>query len=277
VNRISVGAQSFHAGELETLGRIHGPDDIPRTAELIRRTGFEHLNLDLIFGVPGQTTASWAESLRRAVALGPDHLACYALTYEPGTALCDRLVAGAVQACDESVETAMYEQAIDSLAAAGYEHYEISNFAPPGARCLHNLGYWNDEPYVGVGPAAAAYLDGERTRNVEDVDEYVRQIAQGRSAVVEHEHLVGPAMAGEMAMLRLRLIEGIDRADFRRRTGFDAERLFREALDVHGAAGRIAVTATHIRLTRAGLLVADSVMADLLAEAGHADDAGARQ
>jgi len=268
VSRISLGAQSFHAGELETLGRIHGPNDIARTVELIRRAGFRRLNLDLIFGIPGQTPASWSESLRRAIDLGPDHLACYALTYEPGTSLHERLVAGLIRPCDEATAPAMYEHAMDVLSAAAHDHYEISNFARPGGRCLHNLGYWTGEPYLGVGPASAAYLDGVRTRNVEDVEEYAERIRAGRSPVVDREELTGAAKAGELAMLRLRLIEGIDLADFRRRTGFDARRLFRQAIEVHEAAGRLAVTDTHVRLTRAGVMVADSVIGDFLAECG---------
>ncbi|MBN1492155.1 MAG: radical SAM family heme chaperone HemW [Phycisphaerae bacterium] len=267
VDRISLGVQSFHVAELACLDRLHSPEDIPRTLRRLRRAGFEHVNLDLIFGIPGQSLASWTDTLRRAVDLEPDHLACYGLTYEPGTPLEARRSLGHVQPCGEALEVEMYARAIDYLAEAGFEHYEISNFARASGRCRHNLGYWLGEPYLGIGPAAAGYLDGQRTRNVADMTEYMRRILAGESAVVEREQLDALAHAGEAAMLELRLIDGLDRERFQRRTGFDPVRLFAEPLASHGVGGRVVVTGSHIRLTRAGLFVADSVMADFIAAA----------
>jgi oxygen-independent coproporphyrinogen-3 oxidase len=265
VNRVSIGVQSFAAQELKTLGRSHQAEDVAPTVRSARRWGFSHVNLDLIFGIPGQTERSWEESLRMAMELGPDHIACYGLTYEPGTPLHRRWVEGALDPCGEETEARMYECAIDTLTSAGFEHYEISNFARPGARCEHNLAYWRNEPYVGLGPAAASYFEGVRTRNVADVEQYIRRIALGQSPVVESERLDAKERAGETAMLQLRLTDGIDRRSFERQTGFDAMALFADVIRSHVAGRRLTVTPTHIRLTRSGLLIADSVMADFIA------------
>lgn len=268
VDRISMGAQSFHESELAMLERRHRPDQILRTAALIRETGFPHFNIDLIFGVPGQNEANWAESIRRAIDLGPDHLACYGLTYEPGTRLHEQTLAGSVDRMDEDLEAALYAMAMEQLPAAGFEQYEISNYARPGARSLHNLRYWHNLPTMGVGPAAASYLDGQRWRNVPESAEYARRILAGEPTAIDVERLEPTRRAGETAMLMLRLIEGIRRRRFRESTGFDAMALFAEAIKRHHSAGRLLVDGERIALTPAGRLVADSVMADFLNPSG---------
>lgn len=264
VNRISMGAQSFNEAELRRLERTHRPDQIARTAALIRECGFEHFNIDLIFGIPGQDESTWADSIRRAVDLGPDHLACYGLTYEPGTRLDEQAAAGRVVRMKEDVEARLYTKMVDRLTAAGFEHYEISNFARSGARCQHNLRYWHNRPTVGVGPAAASYLDGRRWRNIPGTADYVRRIQAGESTAIEVEELGLPARAGETAMLMLRLVEGIDCRAFREVTGFDPLVLFGAPVAHHRAAGRLTADEGRIALTAAGRLVADSVMADFL-------------
>ncbi len=264
VTRVSLGAQSFRLDDLAVLERNHSVGDIDHALALIRRSAIREVNLDLIFGIPGQTVDAWGESLERAIASGVTHLACYGLTYEPGTRLYDRRARGEVRPCGEDEEAAMYELAIQTLTDAGFEHYEVSNFAKPGSRCLHNLAYWHNQPYVGVGPSAASYVDGERSRNIADVDEYVRRIRHGESPVIEAERLSGRARAGETAMLRLRLTEGIDRARFTADTGLDPVELFADPIRSHAAGCRIAVTPTHIRLTPAGFLIADVVIADFI-------------
>jgi oxygen-independent coproporphyrinogen-3 oxidase len=271
VNRISLGAQSFQPAELAVLDRKHAPDDIEKCSNLFDRVHFEHLSLDLIFGIPGQTPESWQDSLRQAVALGADHVACYSLTYEPGTPLHARLAAGAVTPLDDQTEAALYEQAIDTLTAYGFEHYEISNFARPAARCQHNLAYWRNDPYLGVGPSAVSYLDGQRITNIAYTETYIARIDAVRSPVADTERLDPLPAAGELAMLQLRLTDGIDIALFRARTGFDPLVMFDGVIRQHAVGGRLVVTKNAIRLTRAGLLVADSVMADFVAAAAEAD------
>ena len=266
VDRLSLGAQSFHASELALLERVHAPEDIAPALWVARRAGIDRINLDLIFGIPGQTLASWTASLDRAMELEPGHLALYGLTYEPGTELTRRRDLGQITPCDEELEADMYLAAIDRVAAAGYEQYEISNFARPHQRCRHNLVYWNHEPYIGVGPSAAGYLDGVRYRNVPDIERYVDMIDAQGTAVVETEQLEGLRLAGEMAMLQLRLVEGIDAARFRRRTGLDPHQVFAAAIARYQSQGLLTGTDTHIALTRRGRLLADTVITEFMAE-----------
>lgn len=266
VDRVSIGAQSFQADELRFLERIHTVRQTETAVETARRAGIGRINLDLIFGIPGQTRASWRDSLRRAVDLGVEHVACYGLTYEPGTRLTGRLRRGAVQRCDEDLEADLYAAAIDALAEAGFEQYEISNFARPGGRCRHNLVYWQGGSYIGVGPSAAGYLDGVRYRNVADVDRYVRMIDELGHAAVETERVTGITLAGETAMLGLRLIEGIDVAAFLSRTGLDPLTAFARTLEACAHQGLLDVSASRIALSRRGLLVADTILVDMLAE-----------
>jgi oxygen-independent coproporphyrinogen-3 oxidase len=271
VHRISMGAQSFDRRELRMLERLHDPDDIAAGAEVVRRAGFEHFNLDLIFGIPGQTLASWTASLRRAVELGPDHLACYGLTYEPGTPLHAKRAAGGVVPVPAELEADMYLATEDELVAMGYAQYEISNYArspqtgDDRARCLHNLRYWRNQPGVGIGPSAASYLDGRRWRNVPDAAEYARRVRSGVELAVDAEALSPLERAGEAAMLRLRLVEGLSRSEFQRDTGFDPWHLFDQAIARHVEAGLLAVHGDRAALTRQGRLVGDQVMADFLA------------
>jgi oxygen-independent coproporphyrinogen-3 oxidase len=265
VTRISMGAQSFHPNELHTLERIHSPQDIAQSSAIIYRAGFAHFNLDLIFGIPGQTPESLGESLQQAIELGPDHLSCYGLTFEPGTPLYNQRETGANQPMDEDLETELYTLAMDRLTAAGFEQYEISNYAKPGGRCEHNLRYWRNQPVISVGPSAASYFEGRRWKNVPDTAEYVRRMRSGLDPTLECEMLSPYERAGETAMLQLRLIEGIGCAEFERLTGFDPHRLFQETIARHAEAGLLSADAHRIALTRTGRLVADAIMADFLA------------
>jgi oxygen-independent coproporphyrinogen-3 oxidase len=264
VNRVSLGAQSFAAAELRALDRSHRPEQVGQTVAHCRRAGIRQISLDLIFGIPSQTLGSWLRSLRGALLLKPDHLSCYGLTYEPGTPLGERLAAGQVQRVDEDLEADMYEAALDLLPAAGLAHYEISNFARPGGQCRHNLHYWHNEPYLGLGPAAAGFIDEVRYRNVADLPAYAQAVQQGHSAWSEQERLPPARRARETAMLELRLAAGIDRQGFARRFGQDPVVSFAEAIARHAADGLLRVDASSIRLTRAGILLADRVSSDFV-------------
>ncbi|MEE8170199.1 MAG: radical SAM family heme chaperone HemW [Phycisphaerae bacterium] len=274
-NRISFGAQSFHADDLAALERLHDPAQIPEAVRLARTAGFGNVNIDLIFGVPGQTTARWLDSLRRAIDLGVEHISCYALTYEEGTSLTKRLRAGRVTPIDEEVDAAMFEQTIDVLTDAGFEHYEISNFARPGRRCEHNLIYWRNEEYVGVGPSAVSYVDGVRRKNVPDVKRYIDAVLHGADGLVfETEQLDAEARACETAIQWLRLLDGIEIGEFHRATGFDPLALFHDAIERFVSSGHLEVAADQVRLTRRGLPVANVVMREFLAGDGEPDRAG---
>ena len=263
VTRVSMGAQSFSAGELARLERLHSPQDIGPSVGVLRRHGVLQVNLDLMFGIPGQTLESWTESLERAIDLDPDHLACYGLTYEPGTSLTAQTERGQVKPCDESLESDMYLHAVDALAAAGFAQYEISNFAKADRQCQHNLMYWRNRPYIGVGPSAAGCLDNRRYKNIADVAGYVRLMDQQGHAETENETLDVGMIMTELIMLQLRLVEGLSIACFRQRTGADPLTLLEDVLARLTDLGFVTVSDTHIALTRRGRLISDAVMTEL--------------
>lgn len=249
VNRLSIGVQSFDEGILQTLGRIHTAEEAEAAFRLACAAGFRNINLDLIFGVPGQTMAKLETGLGRALALAPEHLAVYNLIYEPGTPL---TALNPVRP-DEELEREMYDLIRARLAGAGYRHYEISNFSKPGSACRHNLLYWSGGEYIGCGPAAHSHWRGKRWSNTAVINEYC---AHGPCREGE-EKLDAEAKARETLVMGLRLLEGVDvpdnlwpelEAPLRR---LEAERLIVRA-------GR------RIRLTEEALFVSDAVFMELV-------------
>ncbi len=264
VNRVSLGAQSFRPASLAALERDHHPESVERAVELVRPR-FDRWSLDLIFGVPGSTLDDWRSDLDYALALGPSHLSCYGLVFEKGTPLAKQKAEGRVAPLDEEVELAMFEHTIDRLADAGLAQYEISNFARPGHESRHNLAYWANDSYYGVGLGAARYVDGERAVNTRDLPAYLRRLEAGGDPTGPRESLDPEARARETAVLMLRRTAlGIDRDDFRRRTGYRLDDLAGLALAKHRAGGLLVDDGGRVRLSRAGLALADTVMADLL-------------
>lgn len=263
VNRVSLGAQSFQPRLLRTLERDHAPADVPRAVEQLRQR-IAAVSLDVIFGVPGQALAEWADDLDRALALGPDHLSTYGLTYEKGTRLWKQRQRGQVQPLDEEMELAMYEHAMDRLAAAGFEHYEISNHARPGQRSRHNQVYWANHAYFGFGMGAARYVAGRRELNRRDLQGYLRQALAGEAPTLQSEVLAPEERARETIALQMRRAEGIARPAFREQTGFELDDLVGPALARHADLGLIVDDGVGVRLTRRGKCVADSLIRDLL-------------
>ena len=264
VNRVSLGAQSFQPELLKALERNHAPEEVERALDLVRPR-FPFWSFDLIFGVPGSTAELWAADLERALELGPSHLSCYGLVYEKGTALWKQWRAGQVNAVDEETERTMYAHTIDRLDRAGLAMYEISNFARPGHESRHNLVYWANDPYFGVGVGAARYVEGTRSVNTRDIFAYLRRIEENEPATGPTERLDPEAHARETAVLMLRrTVQGIDRPDFLRRTGFDLDALAGPAVRKYVASGLLEDDGQRARLTREGLFLADSVMSDLL-------------
>jgi len=263
VSRVSIGAQSFQPHLLRVLERIHEPADVRRAVACVQKGGAQ-VSLDLIFGVPGQTLAEWDADLRQALSLGPDHLATYGLTYEKGTPLWKQRQRGQVRALDDEAELAMYEHAIDVLAAAGFEHYEISNFARPGRRSRHNQVYWANRAYYGFGVGAARYINGTRELNTRDVRQYIQRILAGGSATFQSETLGPEERARETLVLQLRRADGIERGPFREQTGFALDDLAGSALARHAELGLIVDDRNCVRLTRQGKCVADALMRDFL-------------
>lgn len=265
VDRISLGAQSFDRGELEALERHHDPADVGRGVALARQAGFERINVDLIYAIPGQTLASWRRSLAEALALGTDHLSCYGLTYEPNTPLAVRRRLGRIQAAPEALEIRMLREARRAVGGAGMVAYEISNFARPGCESLHNLAYWLGESYVGLGPSAASHIHGRRFRNAPHLGRWEAATSGGGLPVIDLEHLTPRQRAGELAMLNLRLARGIDLGDFALRTGMVARDLFSDAIGMLVSQGLLEAGPQHIRLTDKALPVADAIASEFLA------------
>jgi oxygen-independent coproporphyrinogen-3 oxidase len=263
VNRVSLGAQSFHPHLLRVLERDHEPADVPRAVECVRRR-IATVSLDLIFGVPGQTLEEWAADLDRALSLGPDHVSTYGLTYEKGTRLWKQRQRGQVRPLDEEAELALYAHALDRLEAAGFEHYEISSFARPDRRCRHNQVYWANQAYFGFGMGAARYVNGKRELNTRDLQGYVRRALAGEPVAFQSEVLAPEDRARETLALQLRRAEGVDRCAFRTQTGFDLDALAGPALHRHVDLGLLVDDGAGVRLTRRGKYVADALIEDLL-------------
>ncbi len=265
VSRLSFGAQSFRAQELALLGRGHAAEDIGRSVGLARRAGFENVGLDLIFAIPGSTLGDWQYSVEAAIDLGVQHLSAYSLSFEAGTVFEAWRRAGRLGPVEEELDRAMYEWAVERLEQAGLRQYEISNFARPGYECRHNLGYWGNRPYVGIGPGAASYWRGCRTTNEPNIEQYLAAVESGREVPGEVQP-VGPEDAlCETAVLNLRMRAGIDLAAFRERTGRDALRAFAEPIRRYRDLGLLEVTDRCIRLTPGALPIADSILCDFAA------------
>jgi len=261
VNRISIGAQSFNPTHLKTLERWHDPANVARSTSILRDAGIENLNLDLIFAIPGQSLDDWQSDLDAALAVGPTHLSCYGLTYEPNTPMTAKLRAGRFARADEPLEADMFEAAIDRLAAAGFEHYEVSNWAMVGMQCRHNLLYWNNANWWPFGPSASGHVNGVRWKNVPRLGEYLDHGPWPR--IVDAEQLDAAARVGEILMLRLRLRKGLDASELNELLRNDvAGRAM--AIQRHLDQGLLERADGHVRLTAAGLMLADTVLGDLI-------------
>jgi oxygen-independent coproporphyrinogen-3 oxidase len=263
VSRVSIGAQSFHPHLLHVLERRHQADQVPRAVASVRRA-IGQFSLDLIFGVPGQTLVEWDADLRRALALDPDHVSTYGLTYEKGTPLWKQRRAGQLRPLDEDAELAMYTHAIDTLEAAGFEHYEISNFARPGRRSRHNQVYWANQAYFGFGLGAARYIRGRRELNTRDLRGYLKRALAGEPATIQAETLEPEARARETIAVQLRRADGIERTSFLVQTGFELEDLAGAVMQRHADLGLLIDDGRSVRLTRQGMCVADALVLDYL-------------
>jgi oxygen-independent coproporphyrinogen III oxidase len=265
VNRLSIGAQSFHVDELKTLGRIHAPKQIAEAVRMAKAAGFDNIGLDLIFGVPSSTIDAWKHSLEYVIELDVQHISAYSLTIEENTPFGRAIKQGILSPVDEQTDRAMYEAARQVLKDAGFVQYEISNFAKPGFECQHNLRYWKNWPVIGIGPAAAAWHNGKRTVNVADIAAYIQKIQNGDFAYAEEHKPTPEQIASETAVLGLRMLEGIDLFEYERQTDFELFTLFGNAINKHCFDGLLECTADdHCRLTEKGLSYADTVAQDFI-------------
>lgn len=274
VNRLVIGAQSFDENNLHLLGRRHGPDDVAAAFESFLQAGIDTVGIDLIFGVPGASLETWQRDITTALSPGPKHLSAYLLTVEPGTPLADDMAAGRIAAGEDDLVREMYDQGVRILSDAGYEHYEISNFCMPGHRCEHNLVYWRNDEYIGLGPSAASYYAGVRRRNVSCLESYIAALTAGREPPFESERLEGLTAAAEALMLSLRLSEGVAIETFIARYGGSPAELFPRTTRRYLQTGVLELTSRSLRISPDHLFTSNTVLADFLAEAREIDSVG---
>ena len=273
VNRLSLGMQAAQAPLLRTLGRIHTLEQVREAVDLARQAGVKNLSLDLMFGLPGQTLADWAETLEAALDLAPEHLSCYGLIPEEGTPLGEAIHRGEVTLPSEEEERAMYDMALQRLHQAGFMQYEISNFARPGYACAHNLGYWRQVPYLGLGVGAASMLPGRqsgeayrRRTNVRDLASYLRQGETGNFAPAEAESITPAEACFETMMLGLRTREGVSERAFMAMHGISLEQMYGQRLTALASRGLMEKHGEWWRLTRRGMDVQNAVLVELMEE-----------
>ena len=281
VTRLSIGMQSLHDTELRRLGRIHTRAEALACFAAARRAGFDNISVDLMFGIPGATLATWRATLATIRAYQPEHISMYHLTIEEHTPFWEQQQRGELDLPDEDTQAAMYEIGIALLVQAGYEHYEISNFARPKYRSQHNQMYWRNEAYLGFGAGAHSYWQGWRYWNTAALDRYLAQsqavaknifsqadgLTTALSPVVAGaEHLDRAGMLGETMMLNLRLLEGIDLTAFAKRFGQSPEALYPQVIEKFCALQLLEIRRDHLRLTPRGLLLANEVLRDFLAD-----------
>lgn len=270
INRVSLGAQSFDTRHLRTLERRHDPEHVRRALELAADAGIARRSIDLIYAVPGQTLGDWDRDLDAALALPIDHLSAYALTYEPNTAMTARRDAGAFQPATDEHEARLYRHAVARLGGAGFQRYEVSNFArptPAGGPSRHNLAYWRSEPWLAAGPSASGHLNGHRWKNAPNLSAWAAGVraAGGFAPIVDHEPPDAARAAAERAMMGIRLAEGLalDRLrDDAARFGRPAE--LERALDRARRAALLTIAGGRGTLTDDGFLHADGIAAELM-------------
>jgi oxygen-independent coproporphyrinogen-3 oxidase len=264
VNRVSLGVQTLDDVALRRLGRVHTAAEARAGFELLRAAGLDNVSVDLMYALPGETTAQVLADLRGLLAWQPEHVSCYALAIEPGTPLAEQQARGAVAEVPDEEQAEHYHAIRRELVAAGWHHYEISNFARPGRACRHNLNYWRGGEYAGCGPAAHGHSAGRRHSNVEDLEAYCRRIEGGGSPRDFEEELAPEAKARETLIVWLRLLDGVELAAFRQQTGFDALALGGAALDQLVAQGLLVLAEGRLRLTDRALFVSNRVFAELV-------------
>jgi len=272
VNRVSMGAQSFDEALLVRLGRVHSRAMIFKSFDILRAAGFDNVNLDLMFAIPGQTMESWRRTLAEALALGSEHLSCYEVIYEEDTPLFEQRRAGLART-DEDLACAMYDQLLGTAATGGFRQYEVANFARhraaapaevPDLACRHNINCWRGGSYYGLGPSAAGFVRGVRTRNCANTLHYCRQLERHRRAIQSSEQLPPLARAGEIAAFGLRMTAGWPLELFERRTGFDLRQEWKPEIARMIQMGYGELTEQRFQLTPQGLRFADWAGAEFL-------------
>ncbi|WP_054031152.1 radical SAM family heme chaperone HemW [Desulfatitalea tepidiphila] len=264
-NRLNIGVQSFNDQNLAFLGRRHSADQALAAVRAGVEAGFTNIGLDLIFGLPDQSTSTWKNDLLQAIRLAPKHLACYMLSYEPHTPLHQDMQSGRVVPLSELRTADLFRMTHDFLGVAGYEHYEVSNYAQNSRwRSKHNQKYWNFVPYIGLGPSAHSFNPPERRWNHRFLDDYLKALSQGQLPVSDQEHLSEEQQMIESLFLGLRQSDGIDFIRFQNRFHSDFKLYFHTALDRFSAEGWIEIDDQRCRLTVEGMLFLDRIVEELV-------------
>ncbi len=258
-NRLSLGVQSFLEKGLRALGRRHRVAEAMRAIEAARQAGFDNLSLDLIFGWPEETLKDLETDVKTALSLKPEHLSFYELTPEPGTPLSQRLARREISLPPEDLVADMYLHLHTRLTEAGFEHYEISNYARPGRECLHNLFYWQSRDYLGLGPSAVSFVRGKRFRNPPDLTVYLQEIQSSRLAAKLEEDLDTEGLFREAVVLGLRLLRGLSARELKARFGRDLFQVYAREIAELERLGLLERTPEGIRLSLQGLLLANQV------------------
>ena len=257
VNRISLGLQSIHENELKKLGRIHSFEDFLLSYKMLREAGFDNIGVDLMYGIPEQTIESFEKTLSRVIAISPEHISAYGLIIEEGTPFFEKV--DSLPLPDEDTECDMYNLACSMLRDAGYHHYEISNYSRPGYRSAHNLVYWQMGEYIGLGAAAYSYLDGERYGNPRSLSAYLDGVRKNDVDVVDAE-----CEESEYIMMRLRISDGIDLAEYLNKFGKNFITGREELLSAYEGAGYLTVDDERVALTERGFYISNTLICDLL-------------
>ncbi|MCK5741978.1 MAG: radical SAM family heme chaperone HemW [Chlorobi bacterium] len=263
INRLSIGIQSFIAEELKFLQRLHSPNEAEAAFEAARKAGYDNINIDLMFSVPGQTRDSLKYSLEKAIKIAPEHISAYSLIYEQGTPLYKAAEAGTVSRVDEDNDAENYELVIDTLTAAGYEQYEVSNFARQGKQCRHNLKYWSGDEYFAFGPAAHGYLNNTRYANIRNLAKYTELISAGKLPTDFSEVLTAENKLAEAIFLGLRS-GGLTWQKFRDQFDIDVESVSNKLFDELKKGNFAEINETGIKLLKKGYMISDNIAVKII-------------
>ncbi len=263
-NRISIGVQSFQKDELALLERVHSAEEADQTIDQAKAAGFDNLSLDLMFALPGQTLSSWRDTLQKALKKKPAHLSAYNLTIEPDTAFHKHRERGLLTMPPEDFQLELFKETLTALNDAGYKQYEISNFAQPERECRHNINYWENGDYLGLGAGASSYIEGERFRNTALPSRYIAEIVKAGQAVEFTERLNPAGAMGETLMLGLRMMQGLDIPRFEKRFKVSFIKTYEKILDALLKKNLVDLDSNRLALTSKGLFLADSVILEFL-------------
>ena len=264
VNRLSFGVQAMDDATLEQLGRIHTVDEVLQSYDFARGVGFDNINLDLIFALPNQTIEDWSVCLNEVIALQPEHISAYSLMLEEGTVFYESWKTGELRRLSDEIEAKMYQVTMDTLTQHDYQHYEISNFAKPSCTAKHNLVYWDNRPYIGLGPGACGYVNGVRYSNIRGVQDYINCLKHANKPIADSEQLTGRDEKAETVILGLRKRDGVREQDYQRRFDESIEAEFGDVLDKWIGMNLLEWDNGYLRLTKRGLFLANEVFVDFL-------------